>query len=256
LVSSFENQLIMQTPTKSNIPKIISGIVATTILILLLRLLLPSFWFWVAFEIFAALLVASGCCGEWWLHHHPAGRRKKEQDEHHKIESKFIAMVSLGVIMELFALGNSIREGAKLEGEVSDAKERASSNEVQVAELNSNNLVLSSNVLELAHLYDQSTNALAEAQARLAAIRPLKERLAETLKAIDPQIIPALKTNSVVTAYEEATSQFLSFSLQSLAKEPGAEKYIVLTVDPVFIFTTKGTANKLKVEAKHALVEP
>jgi hypothetical protein len=125
----------MQIPIKSKIPKIISGILATTILISLGFSMLPSFWFWILFEIFAAILVAGGCCGEWWLHYHPAGRKKKDKDEHHKLESRFIAMVALGVIMELFALGHSIREGVKLEIKVSKANERAAnseSNSVQV----------------------------------------------------------------------------------------------------------------------------
>jgi hypothetical protein len=137
LVSSFENQLIqnMQIPKKSKIPKIISGIVATFVLIALAWIALSPFWFWVSFEILAALLVASGCSGEWWLHHHPAGKKRNEKDEHHKIESRFIAMVSVGVIMECFALGHSIREGAKLENKVSEANERVSTNELQSANL-------------------------------------------------------------------------------------------------------------------------
>jgi hypothetical protein len=127
LLSSFENQLIqnMQIPIKSNIPQIISGIAATIISTLILWLFLPSFWFWMSSEIFAALLVAAGCSGEWWLHHHPAGKKKSEKNEHHKIESRFIAMVSIGVIMEFFVLGHSIRESVILENKVSEARDRA-----------------------------------------------------------------------------------------------------------------------------------
>lgn len=132
----------MQITTKSKIPKIISRIIATIAIISAGFFLLSSFWFWVLFEILAALLVAGGCGGEWWLHHHPAGRRKNEKDEHHKLESRFIAMVALGVAMEVFALGNSIREGVKLEKEV-----------VQIgttnAQLVADNLVLRSNVVAL-----------------------------------------------------------------------------------------------------------
>lgn len=120
---------------KNNIPKIISGIAATIFLIFVAFVLLPSFWFWVSFEIFAALFVVIGCGGEWWLHHHPAGRRKQEKDEHHNLESRFIGAVVIGVTMELFALGHTIREGAKLENEVALANERT-------AYVESNNIVL------------------------------------------------------------------------------------------------------------------
>jgi hypothetical protein len=45
--------------------------------------LVPSFWFWATFDLFAALLVAYDCIGEWYLHHHPAGRAKREKDVRH-----------------------------------------------------------------------------------------------------------------------------------------------------------------------------
>ena len=154
----------MQIPIKNKIPKIISGIVATIVLISLGDFILSPFWFWVSLEIIAAALVAIGCSGEWWLHHLPAGRKKKEKDEHHKLESRFMkAMVALGVIIELFALGHSIKEGKELENKVSEASGRAATNELQVAvlsnetvhlsinleEAKSNNLELSKQVLEL-----------------------------------------------------------------------------------------------------------
>jgi hypothetical protein len=139
----------MQIAKKSKLPKIISGIAVTISTIALGWIFISRFWFWVSLEIIAAALVAVGCSGEWWVHHHPAGRKKKERDERHQIESRFIAMVSAGVIMELFVLGHSIREGVNLENKVSEANERASTNELAVAVLNSNNLVLRSNVVAL-----------------------------------------------------------------------------------------------------------
>ena len=84
-------------------PKIVSGIVVTILAIALGWFLLSPFWFWVSLEVVAAVLVAVGCSGEWWLHHHPAGREKIKKEEHHKLESRFISMVSIGVIMEVFA---------------------------------------------------------------------------------------------------------------------------------------------------------
>lgn len=79
------------------------------------------------------LFVAIGCAGEWYLHHHPTGRKKQERDAHHKLESRFIGAVALGVAMEFFALGHSIQEGVKLERELTLAKERTSTNELRVA---------------------------------------------------------------------------------------------------------------------------
>jgi hypothetical protein len=138
----------MQVANKSKIPKIALEIVATIFIVIVSWYFVPSFWFWVLFEIAATVLVAIGCCGEWWLHHHPAGRKKQAKDEYHKLESRFIAMVSVGVMMELFAVGHSIRAGVILEGAVADAKQRVSSNEVQVAALEAKNLVLQSYVAE------------------------------------------------------------------------------------------------------------
>jgi predicted nuclease with TOPRIM domain len=117
--------------------KMLPGIVVTILIIALGWFLISPFWFWVSFEIVAALFVAVGCSGEWWLHHHPAGRKKREKDEHHKLESRFISVVALGVIMELFSLGHSIKEGKELgekaeqaKKEASQANERASTNEL------------------------------------------------------------------------------------------------------------------------------
>ena len=102
----------------SNVPKMVPWIAATSLLMAIAFILLSSFWFWVSFETIAVSLVAIGCSGEWYLHHHPAGRKKHEKDDHHKLESRFIGAVALGVTMELVALGHSIREGLKLENRV------------------------------------------------------------------------------------------------------------------------------------------
>jgi hypothetical protein len=179
--------------------------------------LLSSFWFWVSLEIIAALLVAVGCSGEWWLHHHPAGRKRKEKDEHHKLESRFIAMVALGVIIELFALGHSIKEGKKLEDKVSLANERAENTESNLA-------VLSKATLELAHQYDLSTNALAEANARLASIRPLKDRLIDCLNDIDPSIVPSLRAGKT-TFQLKFIPEFKYNSFVALLRERGSAAY-------------------------------
>jgi hypothetical protein len=136
---------------KSKTPKIISGIIATISLIVALFVFLSPFWFWVSFEIIAAVLVAVGCFGEWWLHHHPAGLERRAKDIHHSLESKIIGMVAIGVFMELFALGHSIREGVKLENKLAEANERASTNELKVAELMHENLELKKGLAQTFH---------------------------------------------------------------------------------------------------------
>lgn len=105
----------------SMIPKMISGILAAILIAVVLYATIPSVWFWIGFEVLAALLVAIGCSGEWYLHHHPAGRRRKEKDEHHKLESRFIAAVVVGVFMEFFSLGHAIPEAIRLENDVAVA---------------------------------------------------------------------------------------------------------------------------------------
>ena len=203
----------MQIARKSTIPRIISGIAITTSLVAVLWIFLSSFWFWASLETAAALLVAVGCGGEWWLHHHPAGRAKKAKDQYHLIESRFIAMVSIGVVMEFFVAGHQIREGAQLE-------------QTNLA-MTTNLADLNNKTLELAHKYDESTNALAEAKARLATVRPLKERLIALMNDIDPSIIPEL--TSYQTDSMQVKGQVLSAdisSLKAMSLEPMAEKYL------------------------------
>jgi hypothetical protein len=219
------NQIDQNTQIIKNksIPKIISGIVATVLAIALGWSLLPSFWFWVSFEILAALLVAMGCCGEWWLHHHPAGRRKNEKDEHHRLEAKIIAMVALGVVMELFVLAHSIREGVRLERKVSEANERATSNQVQLATLNHATLKLSAQ-------YDLSTNALAEANARLAKIKPAKERLMDLLKDIAganaSQLVEGLSSSRPVILNGIVLDAFRLHQVDDFLKNPETKNFI------------------------------
>ena len=127
--------------------------------------------------------------------------------------------------MEFFALGHSIREGVKLENKVSKANELAATTE-------SNNLVMKTNLadlnektLALAHQYDLSTNALAEANERLASIRPLKERIINLLNLIDPRIVVALNSGQAIFNCRLSASDFAV--LRSLETEPGANKYIL-----------------------------
>jgi hypothetical protein len=168
----------MQIDMNNNTAKIISGILTTISMIVIARIVLPAIWFWIGFEISAALLVAIGCAGEWYLHHHPAGRKKVDKMEHHKLESRFIAAVVVGVFMEFFSLGHAIPEAVRLEKDVASAKDSAFTNELQVAvlsnktvrlsisleEAKSNNFMLQAKVLEL------------EAKSRWRTITPEQEK--------------------------------------------------------------------------------
>lgn len=103
---------------KSKLPKMISGILAAILIAIVSYLLLPPVWFWIGFEVVAALLVAVGCVGEWYLFHHPAGREKREKEQHRKFEARFILAVAAGVTMEFFALAHAIPEAIRLELQV------------------------------------------------------------------------------------------------------------------------------------------
>jgi len=162
-----------QMAKNSKIPNIISGIASAIVLIVASWLIFSAFWFWVFFEIAAALLVATGCSGEWWLHHHPAGRKKQEKDEHHKLESRFIASVVFGVTMELFALGHSIKEGVKLENAVESEKVQVAAIGTTNAQLVSDNLVLQSNVNTLALQLMETSNNVANANPRNQPLKSL-----------------------------------------------------------------------------------
>jgi hypothetical protein len=126
-------------------------------------------------------------------------------------------MVAFGVIMELFALGHSIREGRKLEQAVALSQERVSTNELEVASLRKA-------TIELAHQYDLSTNALAEANARLATIKPIKERLIDFLNGIGARIIPAFRQGQTNFKYAIPLHQYSK--LRELSDEPGASVYL------------------------------
>ena len=231
----------------SRTPKIISGIIATISCISLAFFFLTEFWFWVSFELSAAAIVTIGCGGEWWLHHHPAGRKKKERDLHHSIESKFIGMVVIGLIMEFASLGHSIREGYKLEEKVSAANERTANTE-------SNNAVLTGKVIELAHQYDLSTNALAEANVRLAAIKPAKQRFVEILNALNPEMIKSLKTGQDAV-FKGFVSQVVYDELWKLSQDESVSKFISFVPFNGFMATFSGNVSELNIQISHKILQ-
>lgn len=155
----------------------------------------------------------------------------------------------------------SSREGARLNKEAADARQFAGQANERAANTESNSLVLQTNVaslnnatLELAHQYDLSTNALAEANARLASIRPLKDRLIAKLNSIDERIISSLKSNSSVN-FSGDIPEFQYSSLQLLSDEPGADKYILFTDGGGTEYNPKGIFRSVKITARHALIE-
>ena len=91
-------------------------------------------------------------------------------------------------------------------------------------ELQTNIASLNGTVIQLAHQYDLSTNALAEAKARLASVRPLKQRLIALLERISPLILPALKNGT--NQFHGTVSEFDITELRSINNEPDAGKYI------------------------------
>jgi hypothetical protein len=125
----------MQTSTKSRIPKIIWGILLAISIIVFAWFEFPPVWFWIGFEVVSAILVAGGCIGELYLFHHPAGRQKREKNEHHKLESRFILAVAVGVTMELFALAHAIPQAVKVEKDVAEQKATNLSLSIELARL-------------------------------------------------------------------------------------------------------------------------
>src|SRR6266496_2534566 len=156
-----------------------------------------SLRFWTVFGEIGFVLVIVGVVGESaeLLAKLAAWRFRKHISEKGErfllvTEVCFWAMLVIGLAME-FSGGIKVR--------IISAKENDRL-KFETASLMHSNLVLQTKLLELesavrelAHLYDQSTNALAEAKARLMAIRPLKPRLVECLNEIDPAILPALR---------------------------------------------------------------
>ena len=154
----------MHTAIKINTAKIISGILATILSAVIVRIIVPAIWFWIGFEIVAALLVAIGCAGEWYLHNHPAGRKKVEKEEHHRLESKFILAVVIGVFMEFCALGHVIPASISLENDLVFEK-------LEVEKLRQKN-----NQFETRLLYDEAPRSVRFISQRSNFIALLKDK--------------------------------------------------------------------------------
>jgi hypothetical protein len=147
----------------------------------------------------------------------PEPKRKKLK----KLSEGFLI---IGIIGEIGCLFFSIYGTASAENKAGQANERAITNELQVLDLKTNLAQLNKATLELAHQYDLSTNALAEAKARLASVRPLKDMFVSVLNDIDPKIIPALKGGQTVFNLS-AIPEYKFSQLHALLNEPGASAY-------------------------------
>ena len=115
------------------IPKTIWAILATISISVVGFFVLPSFWFWVCWEILSLGLVAIGCAGEWYLFLKPA--KESHESHHRRRELQFITAVAVGVWMEFLALAHAIPETMRLEKDVALANERASTNELAAKQL-------------------------------------------------------------------------------------------------------------------------
>jgi len=145
---------------------------------------------WEGLEFASIIIVGIGCWGEVWAEHHKFSDDPNNILPNDLINKKWIRvfwlMVVWGLALELVAFGFAfIASNKEIEGLQKSNWEM----QTNVASLNGA-------VIQLAHQYDLSTNALAEANARLSLIKPIKERLVDCLNIIAPEIVAALKKNS------------------------------------------------------------
>jgi hypothetical protein len=141
----------------------------------------------------------------------------------------FWMLVVLGLIFEWRgshkAKDITDREARRLTQQLDAATTSAGEAKKETEQLRKANLELEKATRQLVHQYDQSTNALAEANARLASIRPIKERLVEFMKEIDPWIMSFVKAGETKFGHG-SLSPYKFNKLMSLAGEPGASAYI------------------------------
>jgi hypothetical protein len=111
-----------QTSNTRRIPKRIWAPVVTISIVVIGYLILPTLWFWIAWEVVAALLVAVGCFGEWHLFKREAAPNGEQS--HRAWELRFILMVAIGVTMELGALPKTIVEALRLQKQIAELEEK------------------------------------------------------------------------------------------------------------------------------------
>jgi hypothetical protein len=85
--------------------------------------------------------------------------------------------------------------------------------------------------------YDQSTNALAEANARLSAIKPPKQRLIEVLNSVDAKMLVGLRSGTNVYGGRIDLSKF--DRLEEFANDPETSRFISITKTSRFSIGTR-----------------
>jgi len=144
-------------------------------------------WFDIGFNF--VVLVALGCETDLflkWKFPERIGDILPPESKRHQWKKRFEWLLVFGIAGEVFCLPFSIYGTADADIKAGRANERASTNEIQVG-------ILSAKLLELAHQYDLSTNALAEANARLDQAHSEAGELEAKLKPRN--ISPQARTN-------------------------------------------------------------
>jgi hypothetical protein len=197
--------------------KITSGIASIILIPALSYWLVPPTWFWNSWEFIAALLVAMGCIGEWILESKEDDGDDPVKRRIHKRRMLCIRGVAIGVTLEFVLLSHTIAEAQKQEREI--------------GQLKTSNLVLEKSVMELARQYDLSTNALAEANARLASIRPIKQKFLDWFNRFAPSALQQLKSipDGQRLHFNLRVGQFEYTQLSMLIMEPGGTDFCGFT---------------------------
>jgi hypothetical protein len=161
------------------------------------------------------------------------------------IEVAAFVLVVAGLSMELWgstkALLASDEENRALQKQVGESKQQLA--------------ILNNKTLELAHLYDLSTNALAEANARLVSVRPLKERLAEWFDRCDMSILQKLRSSGLGSCkIEMGEVDYLQLAL--MLREPGSQTFCEQVGPAALALVGGGKGNTVSVTVvlKPALV--
>jgi hypothetical protein len=216
-----------QTTHRSMLVKIAIVIISIALLASL-GWFLKSDWFWFSWDIVGAVLVAAGCIAEWMLLYQ---EEPEHSDRNKLLEKAWALVVAAGVTMDVFGLIYGIPEAIRLESHVEDLRSANSA-------MNTNLAALNNKTLELAHQYDLSTNALAEANARLASVRPIKERLLDWFSRFAPSALSQLKfvppdnPPDKWVVFKMTNEQPAYFQFSSLMTEPGATNFCGFSKEP------------------------
>jgi hypothetical protein len=188
--------------------------------------LISSPWFWVDafFSIVGGIIVWYGLVLEKSSEIPERFEAFTEQEKTRRsTANKGAMLVRVGIIVEVIsALGISVLSGLQM-----------ADSDLHVAVIESNNLILKTNVaslqlavIRLAHQYDESTNALAEANARLSTIKPAKEQLIDLLKSLNtsPNIMNALKLG--ITNFNGSLDSLVVSKLEEFARNPETAMFL------------------------------